>query len=181
MARTRGTWSFHCGSAVTNPSTIHEDMCSIPRPSQQVRDRTQLWLWYRPAAVARILRLAWVPPYVAGGAVKSQKIKKKNTENKDPISWGSGRLPRSYIDPEMLRDEREAWLTARQDANMDGAVMEARCWQTSSAKGHLENIFSRAHPICHHHSTLPLQTSHKQEGNTWWPCSNGALFIDTEI
>ena len=27
-------WSFHCGSAITNPTSIHEDAGSIPGPAQ---------------------------------------------------------------------------------------------------------------------------------------------------
>ena len=34
-----------------------------------------LWMWCRLAAVALIRPLAWEPPYVAGAALKSQKIK----------------------------------------------------------------------------------------------------------
>ena len=34
-----------------------------------------LWLWHRPAAVAPIQPLAWVPPYAMGVAVKRPKKK----------------------------------------------------------------------------------------------------------
>ena len=37
-----------------------------------------LWLWCRPAETALIRPLAWEPPYVAGAALKTQKIKNNN-------------------------------------------------------------------------------------------------------
>ena len=33
-----GGWSSHCGSVVTNPTSIHEDAGLIPGPAQQVQD-----------------------------------------------------------------------------------------------------------------------------------------------
>ena len=41
-------------------------------------DPMLLWLWWRPAAVAPIRRLAWEPPYATGAALKSKKKKKKD-------------------------------------------------------------------------------------------------------
>ena len=32
------SWSSHCGSVVTNPTSIHEDSDSIPVPAQWVKD-----------------------------------------------------------------------------------------------------------------------------------------------
>ena len=31
-------WSSHCGSALTNPTSIHEVSSSIPDPAQWVKD-----------------------------------------------------------------------------------------------------------------------------------------------
>ena len=33
-----GVWSSHCGSVVMNPTSIHEDIGSIPGPVQWVKD-----------------------------------------------------------------------------------------------------------------------------------------------
>ena len=40
-------------------------------------DPELLWLWHRPAAVARIIPLAWELPYAAGAALKKTKNKTK--------------------------------------------------------------------------------------------------------
>ena len=39
-------------------------------------DLELLWLWHRLAATAPIRLQAWEPPYVAGTALKGQKINK---------------------------------------------------------------------------------------------------------
>ena len=84
--------SAHCGSAVTNPTRIHEDSGLIPNLTQCVKgssmaescgvshrlssDPAWLWLWGRLAAIAPIRSLAWKLPYTAGAALKRQ-IKKE--------------------------------------------------------------------------------------------------------
>ena len=48
-------------------------------------DRTLLWLWCRPAAVAPIRPLAWEPPYAMGVALKMTKGKKEKRKRKKKI------------------------------------------------------------------------------------------------
>ena len=81
-------WSSYCGSAEMNPTSIHEDECSISGLLQWVRDPVLsccgvghryssdpvlLCLWHRQAAIAQIWPLAWELPYVLGVVLKSEK------------------------------------------------------------------------------------------------------------
>ena len=61
----------------TNPTSIHENVSSIPGLSQWIKDPELLWLWRRPAAIALIRPLDWEPPYAIGVALKSGGEKKK--------------------------------------------------------------------------------------------------------
>ena len=50
------------GSAVMNPTSVHEDLGSVLGPTQWVKDLGWLWLWRRPAAAALIQCLTWKLP-----------------------------------------------------------------------------------------------------------------------
>ena len=71
---------------LTNPTSIHEDVGSIPGLTQ-CRDvavscgvgrrfglgLALLWLWHRPVATAPVRPPAWEPPYAISVALKRQK------------------------------------------------------------------------------------------------------------
>ena len=74
--------SSHHGSIVMNPTSIHEDVGSIPGLVEWVKDPALqnlalLLLQHRPAATAQIWPLAWELPYATGEAQKKKKKKKK--------------------------------------------------------------------------------------------------------
>ena len=75
---------------VKNPTSICEDVGSIPGHTQSVKeygvamscgvghrcgsDLALLWLWHRLAATVLIRSLAWELPYAMGVALKRKKI-----------------------------------------------------------------------------------------------------------
>ena len=61
-----------CGTAVTNPPSIHEDLGLTPGLTQWLKDPALLWLWWRPVAVALIQPLPQELPYASGVALKSK-------------------------------------------------------------------------------------------------------------
>ena len=74
-------------------------------------DLAWLWLWYRPAATALILPLAWEPPYAAGEALKKDKRQKKEKEL--PGAWQEGREGgRARLYPSLTLC---GWLTSRRN------------------------------------------------------------------
>ena len=76
MAENVSLWSSHRASAVTNLTSIHEDMGLIPGLAQWVKDLALLWLWCRPAATAPIGPLFWEPLYAASVALKKKDHKR---------------------------------------------------------------------------------------------------------
>ena len=95
----RENQSSHCGSVVTNPTSIHEDEGLMPGLAQCVKDLALplscgavcrcsldpvlLWLWHRSAAVTLILPLAWELPYASGAVRKGKKINERNSSGEE--------------------------------------------------------------------------------------------------
>ena len=73
--------SSHCGSKVTNLTSIPEDAGLIFGFAQWIKDLALLWLWHSPAAVALIQPIAWELPHASGVAIKCKKKRKKKKKN----------------------------------------------------------------------------------------------------
>ena len=69
-------WSSHCGSAVMNPTSIHENVDLILGPAQWLKGLALPWLWHRLAAAAPIRHLVWELPYASPADLKRRKKKK---------------------------------------------------------------------------------------------------------
>ena len=81
--------SSRCGSALTSPTSIREDVGSTPglAVSSGVGRRYSLdlmlvWLWGRPVAAVLIRPLVWELPNAAGSSPKKQRKKSRKREKK---------------------------------------------------------------------------------------------------
>ena len=102
------------GSPITNPTTSHEEVGSIPDLAQWLKGRgiavscgvgcshgldlALLWLWHRSVATVPVWPLAWEPSYAVSAALKRQKNKCINKVNsrkkKKKKDQGMGKLAR---------------------------------------------------------------------------------------
>ena len=74
------TGRSQCGTAVMNPTSIHEDTDWILALLSGLKDPMLPWLWCRPMATAPIRPLAWEPSYAEGVALERQKQKRSKTK-----------------------------------------------------------------------------------------------------
>ena len=72
------SWNSCHDSAITNLTSIHEDMSLIPGLTQWVKDLVWLWLEHKLEATAPIWPLARELPYTAGVALKRHTHTQKN-------------------------------------------------------------------------------------------------------
>ena len=100
-------WSSHCGSAVTNPTSIQRMQVRSPASLSGLRIWHCCELWCRPDRP-----LVWKPPYVVGVAMKRKKKKqrKNKTWNDQRTEWYSKHSEFAAL--ALLSPHYAAWLTS---------------------------------------------------------------------